>query len=82
MGRMIITILGHGGRHGDRRRAGIEAAKAEGVYKGRKKGVDDDEIRRRVAAGASKAELARELKGFQATIYRALADQGTPSDSD
>ncbi|MDF8334425.1 hypothetical protein POM99_14550, partial [Novosphingobium sp. HBC54] len=30
----------------DRQRAGIEAARAEGVYKGRKKNIDDDEIRR------------------------------------
>jgi DNA invertase Pin-like site-specific DNA recombinase len=35
----------------DRQRAGIEAARAEGVYKGRKKNIDDDEIRRRITAG-------------------------------
>jgi len=77
MGRMVITILGMVADMElkfikDRQRAGIDAARAEGVYKGRKKGVDDDEIRRRVAAGASKASLARELKVSRMTIYRAL----------
>src|SRR3546814_3730216 len=52
--------------------AGIEAARAEGVYKGRKKNVDDDEIRRRLAAGASKARVARDLKVSRMTVYRAL----------
>ena len=56
----------------DRQRAGIEAARAEGVYKGRKKNVDDDEIRRRLAAGASKARVARDLKVSRMTVYRAL----------
>ncbi|GLR45530.1 hypothetical protein GCM10007880_60480 [Mesorhizobium amorphae] len=47
-------------------------ARAEGIYKGRKKNVDDDEIRRRVAAGASKASVARELKVSRVIVYRAL----------
>ena len=77
MGRMVITILGMVADMElkfikDRQRAGIEAAKIEGAYKGRKKNVDDDEIRRRVAAGASKASVARELKVSRMTVYRAL----------
>lgn len=77
MGRMVITILGMVADMElkfikDRQRAGIEAARAEGIYKGRKKNVDDDEIRRRVAAGASKASVARELKVSRMTVYRAL----------
>ena len=67
MGRMVITILGMVADMEltfikDRQRAGIEAARAEGVYKGRKKNIDDDEIRRRITAGASKASVARDLK--------------------
>ncbi|WP_369809638.1 helix-turn-helix domain-containing protein, partial [Agrobacterium burrii] len=31
------------------------------MYTGRKKNVDDAEIRRRIAAGAAKADVAREL---------------------
>src|SRR3546814_3155149 len=77
MGRMVITILGMVADMElkfikDRQRAGIEAARAEGVYKGRKKNVDDDEIRRRLAAGASKARVARDLKVSRMTVYRAL----------
>ncbi|NTH49163.1 recombinase family protein [Agrobacterium rhizogenes] len=77
MGRMVITILGMVADMElkfikDRQRAGIEAARAEGVYKGRKKNVDDDEIRRRIFAGASKASVARELKVSRMTVYRAL----------
>ena len=77
MGRMVITILGMVADMElkfikDRQRAGIEAARTEGVYKGRKKNVDDEEIRRRVAAGASKASVAREMKVSRMTVYRAL----------
>src|SRR3546814_2954689 len=46
--------------------------RAEGVYKGRKNNVDDDGIRRRLAAGASKARVARDLKVSRMTVYRAL----------
>lgn len=85
MGRMVIIILGMVADMElkfikDRQRAGIEAARAEGIYKGRKKNVDDDEIRRRVAAGASKASVARELKVSRMTVYRALADQDVRTD--
>lgn len=77
MGRMVITILGMVADMElkfikDRQRAGIEAAKAQRTYKGRKKNVDDDEIRRRIAAGESKAGVARELKISRMTVYRAL----------
>lgn len=85
MGRMVITILGMVADTElkfikDRQRAGIEAAKVEGAYKGRTKNVDDDEIRRRVTAGVSKASVARELKVSRMTVYRALADQDAQSD--
>ncbi|WGJ08525.1 recombinase family protein [Brucella intermedia] len=86
MGRMVITILGMVADMElkfikDRQRAGIEAARADGVYKGRKKNVDDEEIRRRIAAGVSKADVARQLKVSRMTVYRALAEQGVRLDS-
>src|SRR3546814_7365751 len=62
MGRMVITILGMVADMElkfikDRQRAGIEAARAEGVYKGRKKNVDEDEIRRRLRSEEHTSEL-------------------------
>jgi DNA invertase Pin-like site-specific DNA recombinase len=77
IGRMVITILGMDADMElkfikDRQKAGIEAAKAGSVYKGRKKAVDDDEIRRLVAFGVSKAKIARDLKISRMTVYRAL----------
>lgn len=50
MGRVVITVLGMVAGmelkfNRDRQRAGIEAAKQKGVYKGRRKTVDDVEIR-------------------------------------
>lgn len=50
MGRMVITVLEMVANMElkfirDRQRAGIEAAKGKGVYKGRKKRVDDAKIR-------------------------------------
>lgn len=58
----------------DRQRAGIGAARAEGIHNGRKKNTDDDEIRRRIAAGASKAGGARDLNVSRMTVYRVLVN--------
>lgn len=86
MGRMVITILGMVADMElkfikDRQKAGIEAAKAGGVYKGRKKRIDDGEIRRRLATGASKAAVAREMRISRMTVYRALAAAEPPAPS-
>jgi DNA invertase Pin-like site-specific DNA recombinase len=83
---MVITILGMVADMElkfikDRQRAGIDAAKADGIYKGRKKNVDDAEIRGRITAGATKAAVARDLNISRMTVYRALEGQGAPSDS-
>ncbi|WP_244327581.1 helix-turn-helix domain-containing protein [Roseibium sp. RKSG952] len=59
----------------DRQKAGIENAKAAGVYKGRKKHVDDSEIQRRIESGASKSAVARDMKISRMTVYRALANK-------
>lgn len=66
MGRMVITVLGMVADMElkfirDRQRAGIEAAKGKGLYKGRQKSVDDDEIRRLAREGTPKAQIARDL---------------------
>lgn len=84
MGRMVITILGMVADMElkfikDRQRAGIEAAKTKGVYKGRRKAVDEAEIRRRVAEGTPKTQVARDLGISRMTVYRALQGSGNPS---
>ncbi len=87
MGRMVITVLGMVADMElkfirDRQRAGIEAAKSKGVYKGRQKSVDDDEIRDLASEGVPKAQIARELGVSRMTVYRALADTETEGDVD
>jgi len=85
MGRMVVTVLGmvadmelkfiH-----DRQRAGIDAAKGKGVYKGRQKRVDDAKIRRLASEGIAKARIARDLGVSRMTVYRALEARGTEAD--
>lgn len=77
MGRMVITVLGMVAEMElkfirDRQRAGIDAAKGKGVYKGRQKRVDDDEIRKLASQGVTKAQIARDVGVSRMTVYRAL----------
>ncbi|GGA94632.1 hypothetical protein GCM10011491_23660 [Brucella endophytica] len=48
----------------------VGAVRQDGIYKGRKKNVDDTEIRRRITAGATKAAVARDLNISRMTVYR------------
>ena len=85
MGRMVITVLGMVADMElkfirDRQRAGIEAAKGKGVYKGREKRVDDAKIRKLASDGVSKARIARDLGVSRMTVYRAL-DSGDTKDN-
>ena len=57
----------------ERQREGIELAKRDGVYKGRKRLLTPDraaELTRRLGEGESKAALAREFKLDRTTVYR------------
>ena len=59
----------------ERQREGIAAAKARGVYTGRKPaltGAQAGELRRRAAAGESKAALGREYRISRETVYAYL----------
>ena len=59
----------------ERQREGIALAKQRGVYRGRKKSLDDGEIvelRRRVDAGEKKAQLARDFGISRETLYQYL----------
>ncbi|TDL84599.1 recombinase family protein [Meridianimarinicoccus aquatilis] len=86
MGRMVITVLGMVADMElkfirDRQRAGIEAAKGKGLYKGRQKRVDDVEIRRLASEGVSKAKIARDLGVSRMTVYRALEANAHDTDT-
>lgn len=85
MGMMVAQILASVAQfereiRGERQRAGIEAAKAEGRrWGGRKPGqrykVDAEKeraIRRMLEAGATKAEIARQLGIARCTVYDVL----------
>lgn len=83
MGRLVITVLGMVADMElkfirDRQRAGIQAAKEKGVYKGRQKSVDDADIRRRAATGTPKAQIARDLGISRMSVYRALKKEPAP----
>ncbi len=82
MGRMVITVLGMVADMElkfikDRQRAGIEAAKTKGVYKGRRKSVDEAEIRKLASEGISKAQIARNLSISRMTVYRTLQNDSS-----
>jgi DNA invertase Pin-like site-specific DNA recombinase len=59
----------------ERQREGIALAKQRGVYKGRKKSLSEaavSELRQRLDAGVSKAQVARELGISRETLYQYL----------
>jgi DNA invertase Pin-like site-specific DNA recombinase len=77
IGKMVLTVLGmvaemELGFIRDRQRAGIEAAKARGVYKGRPVSLDYKYIVKMRAAGKGATAIARELGCSRGAIYKAL----------
>ena len=69
IGTLMLSIMGAGSQFEraailERRREGIRIAQAKGTYRGRKAALSvarADELRKRVAAGKTKAVLAREF---------------------
>jgi DNA invertase Pin-like site-specific DNA recombinase len=60
----------------DRQKEGIEAAKARGVYRGRARRLDPEQVAAslvEIDAGVPKAEVARRLGVARQTLYDALA---------
>ena len=63
----------------ERQREGIALAKRRGAYRGRKKSLSPQEVaelRQRVAAGISKAQVAREAGISRQTLYQYLQGDG------
>lgn len=56
----------------ERQRDGIDAAKARGAYRGRKREVDPARVLELRAAGLGPSQIARELKCGRTSVYRAL----------
>ncbi len=85
-GRMMIQVLGMVADLEltfiqERQKAGIEAAKALGIYKGRRKSIPEDEIRRLHRSGVGKAAIARQLRIGRSSVYRAIAGAPTMASS-
>lgn len=79
-GKLMLTVLGGIAQFEreimlERQREGISKAKAEGKYKGRKSIALElqQEVRRLVSNGMTKASVAKQLGIGEATVYRVLA---------
>jgi DNA invertase Pin-like site-specific DNA recombinase len=82
MGKMVLTVLGmvaemELGFIKERQRAGIDRAKAEGVYKGRPAKLDHSKIRELRSQGIGATEIAAKVGCGRAMVYKVLA--GVPS---
>jgi DNA invertase Pin-like site-specific DNA recombinase len=76
-GRIMATVLGMVAEMErkfilERQRAGIDAAKSRGVYKGRKPSVPVEEVRRLRGEGKGPAEIAEALGVSRMSAWRAL----------
>jgi DNA invertase Pin-like site-specific DNA recombinase len=78
MGKMVLTVLGMvaemelGFIH-ERQRAGIEAAKAKGVYKGRPATIDHSRIVELRKQGMGATEIAKAVGCKRGNVYKVLA---------
>lgn len=77
-GRLMLNMLGafaefESDLRRERQREGIDRAKANGIYKGRKPSVPVDEVRKLKAEGMAPTEIAKRLNVGRASVYRALA---------
>ena len=81
MGRMVLTVLGmvaemELGFIRDRQRAGIEAARAKGVYKGRPITFDHAKIVALRKGGLGATEIARAVGCKRGNVYKTLKAAG------
>lgn len=77
-GRLMLNMLGafaefEADLRCERQREGIDRAKANGIYKGRRPSVPVDEVRKLKAEGMAPTEIAKRLNVGRASVYRALA---------
>jgi DNA invertase Pin-like site-specific DNA recombinase len=77
MGKIVLTVLGmvaemELGFIKERQRAGIEAAKARGVYKGRPVSLNHTRIIAMHRQGKGATEIAREMQCSRGAVYKVL----------
>lgn len=77
-GRLMLAILGavacfESDIRAERQREGIQKAKVEGKYKGRKPTVDVTRVKTLRDDGLGPSQIAREMGIGRASVYRALA---------
>ena len=77
-GEIVLTVLGmvakmELGFIRERQKAGIEAAKAKGVYKGRPVSLDHEKIRTMHKQGIGATAIAEALGCSRGAVYKALA---------
>ena len=77
-GKLILTVLSmvaemEVGFIRDRQRAGIEAAKARGAYKGRPPSIDAERVKQLKSEGMGPTAIAKELGVTRSAIYKSLA---------
>lgn len=77
-GSILVTVLGMVAEMErkfilERQKAGIEAAKAKGVYRGRKRSVPSDRIHEMKAAGHGPSAIAKTLGISRMSVHRVIA---------
>ena len=77
-GKLTLAILGavaefENDLRRERQRDGIEKAKQQGAYKGRRKTIQPDTVTAALNAGQSPSAVARELGISRASVYRAIS---------
>ena len=82
MGKVVLAVLGmvaemESSFIRERQRAGIEAARARGVYKGRPVKLDWKRIQKMKASGKGATEIAKTVGCSRAMVYKALAIQSS-----
>ncbi len=83
MGKMVLTVLGmvaemELGFIKERQKAGIEAAKGRGVYKGRPVTIDHDKVRELHRAGQGATAIAKALNCSRGAVYKVLGAPAAP----
>src|SRR6476620_8279234 len=59
----------------ERQMEGIQAAKARGVYKGRPRSINANEVRRLLEEGVGASAVAKRLKIGRASVYRVMRER-------